>query len=181
MRTSRSIALCVLALVSAISLADARMTSGTYAFHTSTNSPFQYRVEVGEDSGCCVGSLTIYATDKTQNRTKKVFYAETFLLRKIVPEKGGITVIGQSSDSEAWERKNAFTYNPYRIYEIADSNPARYNLERSRSYTERFYCPWRGPKYNDRFAAVMVREGVCRTMTRQQLDRYEAEHPGRFR
>jgi hypothetical protein len=142
-----------------------------------------YLILIGEGSSCCVGSLTVLTPDK-DGTPRTVFHENQHLLydARSLEDASGIQLITKSSDSEAWAIKNAESYDPFRIYLLRDDSPAKYNLELSKSYTILHYCQWAGPRYNEKFGAIHIADGVtsCRTMTRSQFEDYSAQHPTRF-
>jgi hypothetical protein len=142
-----------------------------------------YLVLEGEGSSCCVGSLTVLTPDK-DGVPVTVFHEDQLQLTDIRPlEDGtGIQLIAKSSDSEAWALKNAETYDPFRIYLLRGTSPAKYDLDLSKAYTLAHYCQWVGPDYNEKFGAIQISNGAsnCKTMTRKQFESYSAKHPARF-
>jgi hypothetical protein len=142
-----------------------------------------YLILIGEDSGCCVGSLTVLTPDK-DGSPRTVFRENQHLLYDASPleDASGIQLITKSSDSEAWALKNAESYDSFRIYLLKSASPAKYDLELSKSYTILHYCRWVGPDYNKKFGAIQVADGPrnCRTMTGEQFRIYAAKHPTRF-
>jgi hypothetical protein len=142
-----------------------------------------YLILIGEGSGCCVGSVTVLTPDK-DGIPLTVFRENQQLLYDVRPfeDATGIRLIAKSSDSEAWALINAQTYDPFRIYLLRDTSPAKYDLELSKAYTIAHYCQWVGPNYNEKFGAIQISDGVsnCRTMTREQFSRYAAKHPKHF-
>jgi hypothetical protein len=130
-----------------------------------------YLVLIGAGFGCCNGQVTIL-TPNENGVPAKVFSLTEFALSQIVASEGGtgIKIIGRSSDSESWG-KNAESYDPYRIYLVTNDKPAVYSKTLSKAYTETHYCPWVGPDYNEKYAAVTTPKG-CRTMTEEQFRVY---------
>ena len=113
-----------------------------------------------------------------------VFHENEQLLTDIRPleDVTGIQLIAKSSDSEAWAVKNAESYDPYRIYLLRGTSPAKYDLQLSKVYTVAHYCQWAGPDYNEKFGAIQISNGAsnCKTMTKGQFESYAAKHPARF-
>jgi hypothetical protein len=142
-----------------------------------------YLILVGEGSSCCVGSLTVLTPDK-DGMPRTVFHENRGILFDVRPleDSSGLQLITKSSDSEAWALENAQTYDPFRIYLLKDTSPAKYDLELSKAYTVLHYCQWAGPDYDEKFGAIQVAEGPrnCRTMTRVQFQLYSSKHPTHF-
>jgi hypothetical protein len=142
-----------------------------------------YLILIGENSSCCVGSVTVLTPDK-DGSPRTVFHQDQHLLYDAsqLEDASGIQLITKSSDSEAWALKNAESYDPFRIYLLKSASPAKYDLELSKSYTILHYCQWVGPDYNEKFGAIQIADGPrnCRTMTREQFQLYAAKHLARF-
>jgi hypothetical protein len=149
------------------------------SFFISAGGPI-YLVLIGASSGCCVGGVTVLTPDERGN-PKIVFSPSEFLLDRVIPLRGGngVEIVGQPSDSEAWAPKNASSYDPYRVYVIDSNRPVRYDEQLSKAYTEAHYCPWVGPDYNEKYAAVTTPNG-CRTMSGKQFEQYRSKHPEQF-
>jgi hypothetical protein len=142
-----------------------------------------YLILKGEDSGCCVGSLTVL-TPNDQGRPNVVFQSSSHLLTAIDPtgDDDELALIGQPSDSEARALKNAQSYDPYRVYLLDRDQPARYDLARSKAYTVAHYCQWHGPIYNEKFVAVGSTIGAshCRVMSDADFNAYRQKYPSLF-
>ena len=139
-----------------------------------------YRVVVGEPTSAEDGGLTVTQRD-AKARQHVVFHRESWLLDRVIADHGVVVLVTKSGGSEAWAIRNAFTYDPYRLYRLIHGR-AVYSLTLSRLYSKAHYCAWQGPRYDEHYAAVGPQTGksACRVMNQAQFSAYEAAHREMF-